>query len=78
MGNGRRAKKGSSSLTYSRHTHRSEMERNDPVHFQLSCAVQTYAWGKVGDDSEVARLKSSAEPTEFKVDTKSPYAEVPT
>ena len=48
----------------------------DPVHLHLSCEVQTYAWGKIGDESEVARLKSSAEPTQFQVDTKSPYAEV--
>ena len=50
--------------------------RGDPVHLYLSCAVQTYAWGKIGDGSEVARLKSSAEPTQFQVDKKSPYAEV--
>ena len=48
----------------------------DPVHLYLSCAVQTYAWGKIGDDSEVARLKSSAEPTQFQVDKESPYSEV--
>ena len=52
------------------------MEKSESVYFHLSCAVQTYAWGKIGGDSEVARLKSSAEPTQFEVDTASPYAEV--
>ena len=51
------------------------MRRSTPLYFHLSCAVQTYAWGKIGDDSEVARLKSSAEP-QFIVDSKTPYAEV--
>ena len=52
------------------------MSRSKPDYLHLSCAVQTYAWGKVGESSEVARLKSSAEPTEFRVDGNSPYAEV--
>ena len=53
------------------------MSRSErPAYLYLSCAVQTYAWGKVGEESEVARLKSSAEPTQFCLDSKSPYAEV--
>ena len=43
---------------------------------KLSCAVQTYAWGKVGLDSEVARLKKSGEGDAFVVDEKQTYAEV--
>ena len=41
---------------------------------KLSCAVQTYAWGKVGRDSEVARLKSG-DPA-FQLQEKQPYSEV--
>ena len=41
---------------------------------RLSCAVQNYAWGKVGSESEVARLKSG-EPG-FIVNQDQPYAEV--
>ena len=29
-----------------------------PAFLKLSCAVQNYAWGKVGMESEVARLRS--------------------
>ena len=47
-----------------------------PDYLRLSCVVQTYAWGKVGLHSEVARLKSSAEPESFIVDENEPYAEV--
>lgn len=47
-----------------------------PDYLRLSCAVQTYAWGKVGLESEVARLKSSAEPDNFVVDEGQTYAEV--
>ena len=47
-----------------------------PDYLRLSCAVQTYAWGKVGLDSEVARLKSSSEPDQFVVDENQTYAEV--
>ena len=45
-----------------------------PAFLKLSCAVQNYAWGKVGEESEVARLKGG-DPT-FTVDPKLPYAEV--
>ena len=41
---------------------------------KLSPAVQKYAWGKVGSDSEVAKLftSNSGQP----VDEATPYAEV--
>ena len=42
---------------------------------ELSCAVQNYAWGKPGSDSEVALLRSSAN-SDFKVDENKPYAEL--
>ena len=45
-----------------------------PPFLRLSCAVQTYAWGKVGLAGEVARLKSS-DPG-FSVKEGQPYAEV--
>lgn len=35
----------------------------------------TYAWGKIGADSEVAKLKASVDPT-FKIDPTEKYAEV--
>ena len=41
---------------------------------KLSCAVQNYHWGKIGLDSEVARLKSG-EP-DFIINNEQPYAEV--
>lgn len=43
--------------------------------FELKCAVQQYAWGKIGADSEVAKLKSSVDP-DFLVDPEAPYAEL--
>ena len=43
--------------------------------FQLSCSSLNYAWGKVGEDSEVAKLLQSADP-EFKLEPDKPYAEV--
>lgn len=43
--------------------------------FELKCAVQEYAWGKIGADSEVARLKASVDP-DFKIAAETPYAEV--
>ncbi|XP_059177855.1 mannose-6-phosphate isomerase-like isoform X2 [Physella acuta] len=46
-----------------------------PQVFELKCAVQQYAWGKIGQDSEVARLKSSVDST-FKVDPETTYAEL--
>jgi hypothetical protein len=47
-----------------------------PDSLRLSCEVQTYAWGKVGLESEVARLKKSEEGERFLVDEKQTYAEV--
>lgn len=47
-----------------------------PDLLKLSCVVQTYAWGKVGLDSEVARLKKSGEEGDFVVDERQTYAEV--
>jgi len=47
-----------------------------PAYLRLSCAVQTYAWGKVGLDSEVARLKKASEGDKFVVDDNQTYAEV--
>ncbi|XP_006628989.2 mannose-6-phosphate isomerase isoform X1 [Lepisosteus oculatus] len=43
--------------------------------FPLSCAVQNYAWGKVGLDSEVAKLIVSGDPLAV-VDSDEPYAEL--
>jgi mannose-6-phosphate isomerase len=45
--------------------------------FPLRCAVQKYAWGKLGSSSAVADLSSSGDPT-FKVEENAPYAEVST
>ena len=47
-----------------------------PDYLCLSCVCQTYAWGKVGMESEVARLKKSAEGEDFVVGEKQTYAEV--
>lgn len=42
---------------------------------ELSCPVQTYAWGKKGPDSAVAALKASSD-SSFAVDEATPYAEL--
>jgi len=42
---------------------------------ELSCPVQTYAWGKLGAASAVANLKASSD-SAFKVDSSTPYAEL--
>ena len=42
--------------------------------FGIKCAVQTYAWGKLGSTSEVAKLAKSDDKFDLKEDT--PYAEV--
>lgn len=47
-----------------------------PDYLKLSCVVQTYAWGKVGLESEVARLKKGGEGDHFTVDNEQTYAEV--
>lgn len=44
---------------------------------QLHCCCQTYAWGKLGTNSEVALLCSSVD-RELKVEDSQPYAEVGT
>jgi len=41
----------------------------------LKCAVQTYAWGKRGSNSEVARLMKTADDS-FVIDENMTYAEV--
>ena len=46
-----------------------------PSVFPLTCAVQNYAWGKVGLDSEVAKLVVGGDPVAVVEDGK-PYAEV--
>lgn len=43
--------------------------------FPLSCAVQNYAWGKIGLDSEVAKLVISSDPLAV-IETDKPYAEL--
>lgn len=47
-----------------------------PDYLHLSCVCQTYAWGKIGMESEVARLKKSAEGEDFMVGENQTYAEV--
>ncbi|NWU66429.1 MPI isomerase, partial [Pterocles burchelli] len=46
-----------------------------PAVFPLSCAVQSYSWGKLGLESEVARLLASGDP-QFCVQPNRPYAEL--
>lgn len=41
----------------------------------LNCQVQQYAWGKVGQSSQVARLKSSSD-SSFSLNPSQPYAEL--
>ncbi|XP_070539004.1 mannose-6-phosphate isomerase-like [Ptychodera flava] len=43
--------------------------------FPLKCAVQQYAWGKIGTDSEVAKLSVSGDDN-FQVEENKPYAEL--
>lgn len=43
--------------------------------FPLTCAVQNYAWGKVGLDSEVAKLVIGGDALAV-VEADKPYAEV--
>lgn len=43
--------------------------------FPLSCVVQQYAWGKLGTNSEVARLLASSDPL-AQISEDKPYAEV--
>ena len=43
---------------------------------ELSCSVQTYAWGKVGSSSEVARLAAGKACREFTLEEETNYAEL--
>ncbi|XP_044306437.1 mannose-6-phosphate isomerase isoform X1 [Varanus komodoensis] len=43
--------------------------------FPLACAVQNYAWGKLGQESEVAKLLASSD-TLVRIDPDKPYAEL--
>ena len=43
--------------------------------FTLTCAVQNYAWGKAGLDSEVAKLVLGGDPLAV-IEEDKPYAEV--
>ncbi|XP_015999628.1 mannose-6-phosphate isomerase isoform X3 [Rousettus aegyptiacus] len=43
--------------------------------FPLSCVVQQYAWGKMGSNSEVARLLASSDPR-ARISEDKPYAEL--
>uniref|UniRef100_H0WSF2 Mannose-6-phosphate isomerase n=1 Tax=Otolemur garnettii TaxID=30611 RepID=H0WSF2_OTOGA len=45
-----------------------------PRVFPLSCAVQQYAWGKMGSSSEVAQLLASSDPL-ARISEDKPYAE---
>ena len=45
------------------------------VVFLLKCAVQCYAWGKLGLESEVAQLNHSSDES-FVIGSNIPYAEV--
>ncbi|XP_063099414.1 mannose-6-phosphate isomerase isoform X2 [Cavia porcellus] len=47
----------------------------EPRVFPLSCAVQQYAWGKRGSNSEVARLLASSDPL-ARISEDKPYAEL--
>ncbi len=46
-----------------------------PRFLKLSCAVQNYAWGKIGQGSKVAQLRSNGDDS-FIIDNDQPYAEV--
>lgn len=46
-----------------------------PTVFPLSCAVQSYSWGKMGLESEVAKLLASSDPL-VQIQPDRPYAEV--
>ncbi|KAK1338588.1 hypothetical protein QTO34_019242 [Cnephaeus nilssonii] len=46
-----------------------------PRVFPLSCVVQQYAWGKMGSNSEVARLLASSDPL-ARISEDKPYAEL--
>jgi hypothetical protein len=43
---------------------------------QLKCNCNTYGWGKTGRESLAATLCEKTPGTDFKLDEKSPYAEM--
>ena len=43
--------------------------------FALSCASQNYAWGRLGEDSIIAKLKAASDPS-FALEPTKPYAEL--
>ncbi|XP_006822952.1 mannose-6-phosphate isomerase-like [Saccoglossus kowalevskii] len=43
--------------------------------FSLKCAIQQYAWGRIGEDSEVAKLSQSIDKS-FQLQKDKPYAEL--
>ena len=51
------------------------MSSEKPPFLVLSPALQTYAWGKRGSQSEACSLKASADP-DFVIDANQTYAEV--
>eukprot|EP00069_Balaena_mysticetus_P013652 bmy_01497T0 len=53
----------------------SDPSRPDMPVFPLSCVVQQYAWGKMGSNSEVARLLASSDPL-AQISEDKPYAEL--
>ncbi|XP_033638129.1 mannose-6-phosphate isomerase-like [Asterias rubens] len=46
-----------------------------PIAVALKCAVQQYAWGRIGEDSEVATLTQASDP-DFQLRADEPYAEL--
>lgn len=43
--------------------------------FALSCASQNYAWGRLGEDSIIAKLKATSD-SSFALEPTKPYAEL--
>ena len=43
--------------------------------FALSCASQNYAWGRIGEESIIAKLKAASDPS-FTLEATKPYAEL--
>lgn len=43
---------------------------------RLQCGVNSYDWGKVGDDSAAARFAATTPAEGFSVQSDKPYAEV--
>lgn len=51
------------------------MASAQPV-FLLQPSIQSYDWGKIGSESKVAQLAAASNLPGFRLDEKSPYAEV--